>query len=240
MKKKPIMFFLVCLGICAGIFVTAIFYNSKGSETDTETQGTPIKVLYEQYDQNNNLLQQILYNEMTGEFINKEYTYELRKNPDTWVCTDVKTTISQKTALQADNVNARPPAYNIYHNSDLKQHPIILIDNEKVKAQITGYLTNSSWYEIAYEFKIENKTDQVLTISFEDVAIMDIYCQPVFHIDHVEPGQTIYFVLGWNCDTLKRCWIPYIDNIDFMLKVYDTEDWKSPAYTGALVLMRVD
>ena len=72
------------------------------------------------------------------------------------------------------------------------------------------------WYEFGYELKIENNTNNIITIAIDDVAIMDTACPPLFNIDHIDAGKTAYFTIGWDKETLERSHVPYINNIEFI------------------------
>jgi hypothetical protein len=67
---------------------------------------------------------------------------------------------------------------------------------------------------------------------------MNIGCPPLFSIDHIEAGHTAYFTLGWDNETLERLYVPYIDNVEFMLKVYDNDNWRAPAFAGERILIK--
>lgn len=130
------------------------------------------------------------------------------------------------------------PVINIYYNSDLTDGPIIIMDNEYAKVSIIKYLAKDYWWEFGYEFKIVNKTNKVLTALIDDCSIMDVMCKPLFSIDHVEAGHTAYFTVAWDRETLERSHLPYIDNIEFLVRVYNGENWKMPALAGSKILLK--
>jgi hypothetical protein len=150
-------------------------------------QSGPLKLINEVKDQYDNTLQQTFYNEETGDYILKEYTYSL--NRDKWICTNQKTLVIPKKDAKATNSND----VRIYYNSDLTDNPITIMDNEWAKVSIVKYLAKDCWWEFGYELKIYNKTNKVLTVMFDDCYIMDIQCKPLFSIDHIDAGKTAYF-----------------------------------------------
>jgi hypothetical protein len=190
--------------------------------------------LYETKDLNDNILQQMFYNEETGEYLLREYTYV--HTGSFWECTNQRTAVvfnkgSSDTVLPS-------PTLKIYYSSDLADGPITLLDNEWVKVSIVKYLAKDSWWEFGYELKIVNKTNRVITITIDNESIMDINCKPVFSVDHIDAGDTAYFTLAWDKDTLERCYIPYVDNVEFMVRIFNNDNWKVPALAGERVLIK--
>lgn len=184
------------------------------------------------YDIHGQLLHQVLLNKETGDFLVKEFMY--KQINGIWTCTSQHTTIIPKDKKGTPE-NA---SLNIYYNSDLADGPITILDNEWAKVSIVKYLAADSWWEFGYELKIYNKTNKVLSVLIDDTYIMDLQCKPLFSIDHVEAGKTAYFRMVWDKETLERCRIPYIDNIEFMVRVFDNEDWTVPALAGTRIMLK--
>lgn len=226
--KNFFCFILILLIIC--LYVTSCCAES------TSISDYPLRLIDEVKDQYNNLLQQILYNEETGDYMLREFTYKLERNK--WVCVNQQTSIisckEEPLATQA-SVN---PMLKIYYNSDLVDGPITVMDNEYAKISIVKYLTEDYWWKFGYELKVINKTNSVITIMIDGASIMGINCKPLFSIDHIEAGNTAYFTLAWDEDTLNRSYIPYIDNIEFMVRVYDNEKWNDLALVGSKILLK--
>ena len=74
----------------------------------------------------------------------------------------------------------------------------------------------------------------------DSASIMNINCDPLFKVDHIEAGHIAYFNIAWDKETLERGYIPYIDNIEFIIRVYDNEDWTTPALYGTKILIKHD
>lgn len=223
---------LFCIILSLFICLSITSCNSK--ERDISTS---LKLVDEVRDKYNNILQQIFYNEKTGEFLLKEYTYTLQNNK--WVCIEQRTNIftgkENNYVCNKTNVN---PALRIFYNSDLANGPITIMDNEYAKVSIVKYLATDNWWEFGYELKIYNKTNKVLSVLVDDTYIMDIQCKPLFNIDHIEAGKTAYFQMAWDEDTLTRCHIPYVDNVEFIVKIFDNEDWTVPALAGTRLMIK--
>lgn len=227
--KKIICVLLVLM------FCLSFLGCTKNKENKVSWPLTEINAIYDSYG---NLLQQILYNEKTEEYIIKEFTWSF--DGDIWTCVDRKTTLVQEPIKQNQDIPGCTPenSLSIYYIQDLAAGSIILLDNSDVKVSIVEYLEKASWWEFGYKLKIENKSNEVITYMFDDVSIMDINCKPMFSIDHIEPGQTTYFNIAWDKDSLEKAWIPYINNIKFMLRIYNNDNWRTPALYGTKALIK--
>lgn len=228
--KKP-----VCLFLAMFLCLTFIGCDEVRSETKTITNAA-VKLLYETKDQHDNILTQTFYDEKNDEYWLREYTYKL--DGTLWVCVDQQTTIiKSKENIQNNNSNI-DPSLKICYNSDLTDRPITIINNEYTKVSIVKYLTEDNWWEFGYELKVVNKTNNTITMTIDSVSIMDINCKPLFSIDHIDAGNTAYFTLAWDKDTLTKNYIPYIDNIEFMVRIFDNENWNIPALAGSRIMLK--
>ena len=206
--------------------------------TNTTKTSWPLVEVNVVYDSQGNILQQTLYNESTEEFIITKYSYSLID--DTWVCTSQSTTIvCSDKANKEDAESTVDTSINVYYEDDLSNYrQVVIMDNADVKISIIESLGRASWWEFGYKFKVENKSDKVITIMFGSVSIMDMNCKPMFSVDHIDAGHTAYFNLAWDRESLERAYIPYLDNIEFMVRVYDNENWNTPALYGTKVLIK--
>lgn len=206
------------------IFMLCFALTGCGQKTEP-----PFRLVDEVVDRYDNVLQQIYYNDETGEYIIKEFTYKFYN--DKWVCVD------QKITLVADK-NYTNESLQIYHNSEISQKATTILNTDQVTVSLVNYYDKASWWEFAYEVKITNKTNKLLTATIDKASIMNLQCPPLFSIDYIEPGKTIYFLVGWDRDTLIRSHIPYIDNVEFMIRLFDNDKAKGPAICGAEVLIK--
>ena len=209
----------------------------KKEETKSYKKNTikyPLAEINAVYDVNGNLLQQIIYNKLTSEYIMKEYSYEY--NPETcrWTCIKQETTVLTGTAP----TEITDPVINKYFIKDLSTNPLTLLNTSDIKISINKYLNAAQWWEFGYELEIINKTNKVLTVVFDNFYIMSILCKPVFSVDQIYANKTAYFTMAWDSDTLERCYIPYLDNIEFQIAVYDNANRLGPALAGTRVLLK--
>ena len=223
---KIITYLTITMLICA-------LLTGCGKDTCESDTNWPLKEVNTIYDQYGNLLQQILFNEDTGEYFIKEYTWTLRD--DKWICVNQKSYTSNNYAGNNNKLNDTNSSITVCSDT---QVPEMILNTHNIKVYIVEVLDKASWWEFGYKFKVENNSNKVLTIMFDDVSILGIDCKPMFFVDHIEPGHTAYFNLAWDIDTLKRSCIPYLDNVEFTLKIYDTENWNTPALCGTKVLLK--
>lgn len=223
------IFSVLCI---LSLLMCLIGCSSKAKST-VDGSLTEVSTIYDQYG---NILQQTLYNEDTAEYYLKEFSYSLQNGK--WVCVDQSLTLIQKQP--AINEPAEAPLLRVFHVTDINRKPVVIIDNEKVRISIVQVHDAEYWYRFAYDLKVENKTDKVISIFIENASILGIGCPPLFSIDHIEPGYSTYFTLGWDNETLSRYYIPYIDNVEFMVTVRDNSNWDAPAYAGERVLIKHD
>lgn len=224
---KKLLCFLLIIIICLSL-------HGCYKRTVISEVSYPMKEVDAVYDSNNNLIQQTLFNQETGEYFLKEFKYE--RKFFIWSCVDQRTSILKH--YNTPNINASCIPLNIFYNSDLTNGPITIMNNDWAKVSIVKYLAADRWWEFGYELKVVNKTNRVISILIDGCSIMDINCKPMFSIDHIDAGNTAYFTLAWDKDTLERCYIPYIDNIDFMVRVFDNDDWDVPALAGTRIVLK--
>jgi hypothetical protein len=229
--KKLLCIILVILTVVISISIVCAC-NKENPETNS------LKLIDEVKDKYDNILQQTFYNEKTGDYLIREYTYSLQQKK--WVCIDQQLTMIPNRTTVSDyaSSNDTDSILKVYYNNDILNGPITIMDNEYAKVTIIKYLARDNWWEFGYELKVVNKTNSILTIIIDDTSIMDTQCKPMFTIDHIEANHTTYFSLCWDKETLERCYIPYIDNIEFMIKVYDNENWAVPALAGEQILIK--
>lgn len=228
LKLKKFICLLLVLCFCISLVGCSADNNSEEKNLINE----PLKEVHAVYDVYNNLIQQTVFNEQTGEYITTTYIYENING--LWTCTNQNITVLSKN--KSKEVTAE--LMTIHNLSDLEKNPITLLDSENIKISLIECLDENDWRAFGYKLKLENKTDRVLCIILDNNYIMNIKCSPVFSVEYIEASKTQYFELSWDKETLERHYIPYIDNIEFMLRVYDNENWKVPALEGMHILLK--
>lgn len=196
----------------------------------------PLKEVHAVYDLYDNLIQQTVFNEQTGEYITTVYTYENING--LWTCINQNTTILNKSLTKESTEECKDEFKAVYNLKSLEKNSITLVDSENIKISLIEYLTENNWRAFGYRLKLENKTNKVLCVILDNNYIMNIKCSPVFTVEHIEPSETKYFELSWDKETLERRYVPYVDNVEFMIRIYNNENWKVPALEGAHILLK--
>ena len=232
MKKVLRVFGCTILCVVWIIGFVGICINIKPDKTTYSL--TLVDEVKDRYD---NIIQQTYYNSVSDEYLVKEFSHTLQNNK--WVCTDQRVTVipfNRQEEQSSSNINN---TLKVFYDEEFTKGPIIIMDNEDIKISIVKTLATDSWYYFGYELKIVNKSNKVLSIVVDDTAIMSRQCKPLFNIEHVDAGHTTYFDIAWQKEELERCYIPYLDNIEFMIKVFDNDNWKEPALYGNKILMKM-
>lgn len=232
MKKVLCVFGCIVLCVVWIIGFVGICINIKPDKTTHSL--TLIDEVKDRYD---NIIQQTYYNNVSDEYLVKEFSHALQNNK--WVCIDQHITVipfGEQEKYTNPNINN---GLKIFYDKDFSKGPIIIMDNEDIKISIVKTLATDSWYYFGYELKIVNKSNKVLSVVIDEAAIMDRQCKPLFNVEHVDIGHTVYFDVAWQKEELERCHIPYLDNIEFMIKVFDNDNWKEPALYGNKILMKI-
>jgi hypothetical protein len=224
---------IICLVFILPVIISCFTGCAKAKENSVSWPLKEVNIVYDSYG---NILQQVLYNEETKEYFVKDYRWS---NQDgMWVCVDQQTTVIKNKDKCNEHDRVVEDTINVYYKSYLDNGPIVVLDNSCVRISIVEYLDKASWWEFGYKIKVENKSSKIIAVMFDEASIMDINCAPLFSIDHIEGGHTAYFNLAWDVDSLERAWIPYLDNVEFMIRVYNSSICNTPALYGTKVLIK--
>lgn len=200
--------------------------DNKKADVQIETPGQEVNTVYDVYG---NVLQQSFYNEQTGETFTTIFKYK-REN-GLWVCVD------QQMLVTKDQTKSAPAKTSYVINETTL--PQTILDTPEVTITLEERLATESWWEFGYKLKIVNHSNEAVSVLFDNVSIASVTTQPMFNVTQVEPGYTLYFNLAWDKASLERDWVPYLNNVEFSMKVYiGTENWKQPADYGTEILIR--
>lgn len=101
----------------------------------------------------------------------------------------------------------------------------ILVDNEFATVVLTGCGPDDFW---GYQAKlyIVNKTDTTIMVSVDEASVNGYMADPFF-ADSVGAGYCAFSAITWLDSTLEENGITEVENIEFVLRVYDEEDWSA-------------
>lgn len=102
---------------------------------------------------------------------------------------------------------------------------IVLADNENLTFKITAVENDAVW---GYTMKVflENKTDQDLMFSLNDVSVNGFMCDP-YWAHTVAAGKKSNTTISWFESDFAENGIEAVDEITFTLRVYDSNDWSA-------------
>lgn len=104
----------------------------------------------------------------------------------------------------------------------------ILVDNEYATAIVTGYTEDSIWGYTVNLFFV-NKSDKEVMFSVNDASVNGYMADPFF-ATAVTPGKCAFSSMSWSDSVLEANSITEIEKIEFMLRVYDNNDWMAEAF----------
>lgn len=103
----------------------------------------------------------------------------------------------------------------------------VLVDNEDLLFKITGVVNDPVW---GYSLKtqIENRTEKDLMFSLNDVSVNGFMFDPYFAVT-VTAGMKANKDISFSTDGFNEIGIQDVTDIEFELRVYDSNDWSSDA-----------
>lgn len=101
--------------------------------------------------------------------------------------------------------------------------PIVLVDNDDVCVKITGTENDPVW-GYTMNIYLENRTDQELLFTVDDVSINRYMCDP-FWAESVGAGMKSNSSIYWFESSLAENSITDVEEIRFTLRVYDAADF---------------
>ena len=99
----------------------------------------------------------------------------------------------------------------------------ILVDNDDISVIVTGYEHDSLWGYVVELFLV-NKTDKTLMFSVDDASVNGFMMDP-FYAHDLMAGKCCFDEMDWSDSDLEDNGIETVEDIEFSLRVYDSDDW---------------
>jgi predicted small lipoprotein YifL len=99
----------------------------------------------------------------------------------------------------------------------------IIVDNDDVTVIVTGYDEDTDWGYTANIFVV-NKTDKELMFSVEESSVNGYMIDPYYAIS-VAANKCAFSSISWPSEDLESNGIDEVNEIEFELVVYDSNDW---------------
>lgn len=106
-----------------------------------------------------------------------------------------------------------------------KFQEIILVDNENLMFKVTDVVNDTVW-GYSLKVQIENRTDKDLMFSLNDVSVNGFMYDPFFAVT-VTSGMKANKDISFGTDGFEEIGIQDVTDIQFELRVYDSNDWSS-------------
>ena len=150
---------------------------------------------------------------------------------------DTNDWFSDDIALESVHIYPLGEEKAVKYTREDKAADIVIIDNEYVKAVITGYHNDIIWGYSA-KLYVENKTDSTAMFSVDEASVNGFMADPFFA--HTLAADTCAFTdISWSSSTLEDLGITKpneeITNIEFVFKAQDYDNWLGDKYCEELV-----
>lgn len=112
----------------------------------------------------------------------------------------------------------------------------IIIDNEYATVIVTGYEEDDIWgYTV--NFFLINKTDKNVMFSVDEASVNGYMADPFF-AKEVMAGKCAFSSISWSDTTLENNNITAVEEIEFKLKVYDSDNWLDGVFCEETITLK--
>lgn len=111
----------------------------------------------------------------------------------------------------------------------------VIIDNEYVTATVIGYDEDNVWGYTINLF-LQNKTDTEVMFSVDEASVNGYMVDP-FWATSVQPGKCAFSSMSWSDTTLEESGITEIEEIEFLFRAYDYNDWMADDLTNETIIL---
>lgn len=99
----------------------------------------------------------------------------------------------------------------------------VVIDNDHASVIVTGY-SDDEFRGYTVNLYLVNKTDKELTYSADNVSVNGFMADP-FWACSVGAGNVAFSTMSWFDSTFEENNITSVDEIEMMLRIYNSDDW---------------
>lgn len=117
----------------------------------------------------------------------------------------------------------------------LQDTDVVLVNNDQVTVAVIGYEIDSIW---GYTVKLylENKTAATTMFTVDEAAVNGYMADP-FWSRSVIGGKCAFSTMSWSTSTLEESGITNVEEISFMLRAYNAEDYSANDYVNEAVTL---
>lgn len=111
----------------------------------------------------------------------------------------------------------------------------MIIDNDYLSVIVTGYEVDPLWGYEANLYLI-NKSDKNIMLSAEEASINGFMLDPFFATT-ISAGKCAFSSISWSNRLLEENGIAKIEEIELVLRAYDSDDWFSEDFANETIIL---
>lgn len=112
----------------------------------------------------------------------------------------------------------------------------VLFDNDYITVIVTGYEIDEIWGYTVNLFFI-NKTDREVMFSVDEASVNGFMLDPFF-AKSVGAGKCAFSSMTWSNSALEENSITEIEEIEFLFRAYDSEEWSAEDYVNETITLK--
>lgn len=112
----------------------------------------------------------------------------------------------------------------------------VIVDNEYVTVVVTGYENDTIWGYTVKLFLL-NKTDKNVMFSADEASVNGYMADPFFATS-VSAGKCAFSSMSWSDSTLQENGITEVEEIEFLLKAYDSDNWFGDGFANETITLK--
>lgn len=160
-------------------------------------------------------------NKLIGEFTDIEITFSAYDSDD-WAADYVLSETIHIYPLGEDKATA--------FVRESRDSDNVIIDNDYISVTVIGSETNE-YGEYVVNLFLENKGDKDLMITAEDVSVNGFMADP-YYGETLYAGNSVFSSMYWNESELSDNDITDVEEIEFIFKAIDDNDWLADDYVN--------
>lgn len=161
-----------------------------------------------------------------GDYTDIELTFRVYDSDD-WMADDVAQETVHVYPYGEEN------AVNFVRESQPTDN--VIIDDDYVTVIVTGYEEDGLWgYTVNLFLLNKTETDVMFTV---DEASVNGYMADPFYASEVPAGKCEFSSMSWSDTTLEDNGISAVEEIEFTLRAYDSDDWSADDFVNELITL---
>ena len=128
--------------------------------------------------------------------------------------------------------------YAAVYRRESSETDMVIVENDQLTAIVTGHEENGVWgYTV--NLYLENKTSNEVMFSVEEASVNGTMEDPFF-AKSVLPGKCAFTSMSWSDTMLEDDGITSVEEIEFLLRAYDANDYFADDILNEKVLLKIN